>query len=210
MELMESRVVLPTPLTWRIDGGHDQVVVLRNISWEQYDAIDRAKGDAPQPLLAYLDGDLELVTVSEYHERIKMMLGRLVDVFAEERGLRLDGLGQATLRDEAKLAGAEPDNWYRTSEGDGPPDLAIEVVFTHGGVDKLEIYRRLGAREVWFWVNGKLWTYHLVASSYVERRTSAALPGIDFDELERLVGASDRTTDQMAIVRAYRASLRRA
>ncbi|MEG4506483.1 Uma2 family endonuclease [Microcoleus sp. F6_B4] len=34
------------------------------------------------------------------------------------------------------------------------PDLAIEVVFTSGGIDKLQLYKRLGIPEVWFWEDG--------------------------------------------------------
>ena len=30
------------------------------------------------------------------------------------------------------------------------PELAIEVVYTSGGIDILKIYRRLGVKEVWF------------------------------------------------------------
>ncbi len=210
MELMDraaSRIAPPVPLSWHAEGGHDQIVVLRNLTWEQYEAIDRAKGNAPQPLAAYLDGELELVTTSSQHERVKKLLGRLVDAYAEERGLRLDGFGHATLRRKAKRAGVEPDDWYRTRKRSKVPDLAIEVVFTSGGVDKLEIYRRLGVAEVWFWVNGKIWVYTLKDGAYEESARSSALPKIDLGELERIIAASDDDTDQIEIIRAFRASL---
>lgn len=210
MELMERAAShVSPPVAWDSDGGRDQVVMLRKISWEQYDAIDRARGDARQPLIAYLDGELELVTTSERHEWIKILLGRLVDVFAEERGLRLDGFGQATLRRRAKRAGAEPDNWYRTQKGKKRPDLVVEVALTSGGIDKLEVYRRFGVPEVWFWVNGKIWIYHLVDGAYEERTHSLALPDIDLGEVERVIAASDEDMDQIAVIRAYRRSLRR-
>lgn len=211
MEIMDrtaSRIAPPVPSSWHAEGGLDQVVVLRNVTWQQYDAIERARGDAPQPLVAYLDGELELVTTSSRHERIKVLLGRLVDVYAEERGLRLDGFGHATLRRKAKRAGVEPDNWYRTRKRSKAPDLAVEVVLTSGGVDKLEIYRRLGVAEVWFWVNGKIWVYHLVDGAYEERAHSQALPNIDLGELERIIAASDDETDQIDVIRMFRASLR--
>jgi len=31
------------------------------------------------------------------------------------------------------------------------PDIAIEVVLTSGGIEKLPVYAGLGVREVWFW-----------------------------------------------------------
>jgi len=206
MELMEGP---PEPSDWKLDGGRDQVVVLRNVSWEQYDAIDAARGDASQPLLAYLDGELEIVTTSQHHEWLKKLLSRLIEAYAEERGLRLDGFGHATLREEAKRAGIEPDEWYKTDARSEVPDLAIEIVLTSGGVDKLEIYRRFHVREVWFWVNGKIWVYHLVGRRYEARTESVVLPDIDFNGLERMIGASDEETDQTAAVRAYRESLKR-
>lgn len=209
MERTASQVAPPSPLAWRGEGGRDQVVVLRNITWQQYEQIDRAKGDDAQPLIAYLDGELELVTTSNDHERIKKMLGRLIEIYAVERGLRLDGFGHATLRKKVKRAGAEPDEWYKTRKGSKMPDLAIEVVFTSGGVDKLEIYRRFGIPEMWFWVNGKIWVYHLIDRAYEERSHSLALPDIDLGELERIVAASDEDTDQSKVMRAYRDSLQR-
>jgi len=197
----------PTPLSWNVDDGRDQVVLLRNVTWEQYGAIDRARGAAPEPLIAYLDGDLELVTTSGQHERIKKMLGRLVEIYALTKELRLDGFGHATLRRKARRAGAEPDEWYKTRKGSKVPDLAIEIVFTSGGVDKLEIYRRIGVPEIWFWVNGKIWVYQLTRGAYEQRTQSAALPGIDLGELERIVAASDDDTDQVRVLRAYQVRL---
>ena len=41
------------------------------------------------------------------------------------------------------------------------PDLVIEVVVTSGGINKLEVYRRLQVPEVWFWENEEFSVYHL-------------------------------------------------
>jgi Uma2 family endonuclease len=43
------------------------------------------------------------------------------------------------------------------------PDLALEVVWTSGGLDKLEIYRRLGVGEVWIWKDGRITVHALRA-----------------------------------------------
>jgi len=210
MEIMEHpgrQVTPPAPAGWRLEGGHDQVVVLRGVSWEQYAALDRAKADQPRPAIAYLDGELELVTTSTRHELVKTLLARLIEAFAEERRLRLDGFGDATVRNKRRRAGAEPDEWYRITRTSKVPDLVIEVVFTSDGVDKLEVYRRLGVAEVWCWINGKIWMYRLVDGAYVEATESRALPGVDLDRLERVIAAADEESDQTALVRAYRRSL---
>ena len=53
--------------------------------------------------------------------------------------------------------GVEPDECYVFGDAPDPerPDLAIEVVWTRGGIDKREIYRALGVRELWFWRRGQ-------------------------------------------------------
>jgi hypothetical protein len=48
--------------------GGDQLILLRGISWEQYDALDRARGRSAMPRFAYLDGELEIVTHGRDHE----------------------------------------------------------------------------------------------------------------------------------------------
>jgi Uma2 family endonuclease len=83
--------------------------------------------------------------------------------------------------------------------------LAIEVVWTSGGIDKLTIYARLGVPEVWFWRRGKLRVHVLRGQAYVESPKSKLLPGID---LSQLCSYLDRDTASQA-VREYRAALNR-
>lgn len=83
------------------------------------------------------------------------------------------------------------------------PDLAIEVMWTSGGVNKLDIYRKLGVREVWFWRRGRLTAHTLRGENYAEGSGSEVLPGIDLVELASYL---DRPTASQAI-REYRAAL---
>lgn len=46
--------------------------------------------------------------------------------------------------------GAPPRRALLGSEDAERPHLAIEVVWTSGGLDKLDVYRKLGVREVWY------------------------------------------------------------
>ena len=196
----------PVPSTWD-SRDRDHLVLLRGITWEQYEAIDRARGaDAGSPIIAYLDGELELVTTSTRHERVKKMLARLVEAYAEERGLRLDGYGMATLHAQQKRAGIEPDEWYVTKSDSETPDLAFEIVFTSGGVDKLEIYRRFQVSEVWFWIDGRIWIYRLAGTVYEECAASVELPGIDLRVLERIIATVSKD-GQTEAVKAYRRTL---
>lgn len=186
----------------------DQVVVLRDVPWEQYDALCRAREHRAGPRMAYLDGALEIMSPAPKHESDKKMLARLLECYAEEEGLSLNALGSTTYSSKAKKAGLEPDECYIIGPEKPVPDLAIEVLHTSGGIDKLEVYRRLKVREVWYWANDRLWIYRFTGRRYVEVEQSEVLPALDLGELARIVRETDMW-HQTEAVRAYRRRLRR-
>lgn len=183
----------------------DQRVVLHGVSWGDYELLLRVRGESSAVRLTYLEGELELMSPSREHETIKKLIARLLEAYAEERGLSLQGYGSWTIRQAAKARGVEADECYvlGTHEPERP-DIAIEVVWTSGGIDKLEVYRGLGVREVWFWIAGRIAVHRLDGERYVEDRRSALLPDLDLDELSGFVGRRDQTQ----AVRDYRAALR--
>lgn len=65
--------------------------------------------------------------------------------------------------------------------GDDPeperPDLAIEVVWTSGGIDKLDVYRKLAVREVWIYQHGAFTLHALEGERYHAIRESEVLKG---------------------------------
>ena len=83
---------------------------------------------------------------SRDHERIKSFLGCLLEAYALEAGIDLSPSGAWTLKHAPRKAGAEPDECYIVGpdQDKDAPDLVIEVAWTSGGIDKLEIYRRRG------------------------------------------------------------------
>ncbi len=182
-------------------------MVLRGVSWEQYEEICDARDKRPR--MAFLDGALELMTTSMRHELAKKLIARLLETYAVECTVALTGAGATTWRNKQRKAAVEADECYFIGPERERPDLALEVVFTSGGVDKLEIYRRLRVREVWFWIEGRFWLYALVDGKYQEVRTSRVLPHLDLDEIARILVTTDDEEDQTAVVRAYRDALRR-
>jgi Uma2 family endonuclease len=185
-------------------GSFDQRVILHGVTWDQYEAVLAIRGDGAGIRMAYLQGELELMSPSRDHESIKKCLARLVEAYGEERGLRLDGFGSMTLRSRPKERGIEPDECY---EIDGPkefPDLAIEVVWTSGGLDKLDIYGAFGVREVWIWRDGRIEVNALRGDAYERIARSEVLPGIDLTRMAALATGGDQT----AAVREFRGSLR--
>ena len=162
------------------------------VSWDFYLAFDKALGDdRPGPRFYYLEGELEIMTVSKEHERIKKRLADLLAVYFEEAGMEVVPQGQATMRAALQQAGAEPDESWCLSEEKEHPDLVLEIALTSGGVRKLELYRRFLVPEVWIWRRGRLEVFALRpdASGYdpVEAGRSHLLPGLDTGLLERCV-----------------------
>ena len=84
----------------------EERLVICGVSWERYLALDN---DRPGPRFYYLDGELEIMTTSNEHERIKKWIGDLMAVYFEEASIEIMPRGQATMRKALKHAGAEPD-----------------------------------------------------------------------------------------------------
>lgn len=210
MLVCRGRCILTTMLARRIADhddapADDRIVILRAATWSDYQRLLELRGDRPVPRLAYLKGALELMSPSQEHEAIKSMIGRLVEVWCLERGVEFTAYGSWTLEKKEAERGVEPDECYVFGEVLKPacPDLAIEVIWTSGGLDKLEIYRELGVREVWIWRKGRLTVHALAAGGYREIPRSEILAGIDLAELVSFI---DRPTASQGI-RAYRAAL---
>lgn len=183
----------------------DQRVVLRGVPWSRYEVELALRGETAVPRLTYLEGALELMSPSKDHERLASYIGRLVEVFADETGLDLSPYRSWTLKSGPSQAGSEPDECYivGADQSKDVPDLVIEVVWTSGGLDKLEIYRRLGVREVWFWIDGALQAHVLGSDGYVRGARSVVLPGLDICLVSAFL---DRHTVQSA-KRDFRAAL---
>ncbi len=155
--------------------------------------------------LTYLEGALEIMSPSDAHENAKKLLARLVEAYAEELDLDLDGHGSTTFRSEAAERGLEPDECYTLGRNKPVPDIAIEVVFSPPRIDKLAVYRGLGVPEVWVYQDGRLRVWVLGAVGYEERSRSAVLPLLD---LELLVSYVRTDEPQTKLVKAFRAALR--
>jgi Uma2 family endonuclease len=172
---------------------HPQVATLiHQVSWQQLEEIDDAFSKFGRFRFAYLDGTLEIMPVSNDHEDFKKTIAILLEAYMRASGIRFYGRGGPTMATEEKDARKEPDESYNIETRKAYPDLVIEVVFTSGGVDKLEIYRRLGVREVWFWEDGVMAIYELQGDGYVKVVTSSLLPELPIDTFLRYVTYHDQ------------------
>ena len=123
-------------------------------NWRQYLKLLDQLGDRPGFRVTYLDGVLELVAPSLRHEDVKSRIGDLLLIYFLETDTEYYPKGSVTFRQQEQRGGTEADESYCIGTDKAMPDLAIEVVITSGGLNRLEVYHRLGVPEVWFWQNG--------------------------------------------------------
>ncbi len=161
------------------------------VSWQAYESLLASLGNSSRYRLSYLSGILEIMSPSRSHELDKKAIGRLLEAYLEENRIRFWGLGSTTFRKEDKQAGKEPDECYCIGTDKDIPDLAIEVIYTSGGVDILKIYQRLGVREVWFWQNQQFKVYCLQDNNYQEKNQSQLLPDLDLALMAQYVTVND-------------------
>jgi Uma2 family endonuclease len=186
--------------------GFDNRVRLHDVSWEALETILAARGESSSVRLTYLRGELELMSPSTDHEQIKKTMARLVEAFAEERGIDLNGVGSWTIRRREAERAVEPDECYVVGpvQGRDKPDLAIEVVWTSGGIDKLAVYAGLKVREVWIWQDGRIRVFLLTGDRYELSGASEVLRDLDLDLVARLAVSES----QGAAVRELRLAMR--
>jgi Uma2 family endonuclease len=178
--------------------------ITTGVDWDQYEGLLATLGESTRYRVTYLEGLLAIMSPSRQHELQKKNISRLLEAYFEETRTRFWGLGSTTFRQQARRGGTEPDECYCLGEEKALPDLAIEIVFTSGGIDKLEVYRRLGVKEVWLWRNRQFEVYHLHSEQYHLRPRSVLLPDLNLAMLAEYAVQSDPLTSLLA----YRERLR--
>jgi len=182
----------------------EEIFISSGVSWENYEALLVKLAENCHYQVTFLDGILEIVSPSIRHEKIKTNLGMLLERFFYNKRIRFVPMGSSTFKNKAKKIGAEPDECYCIGEEKDVPDLVIEVVLTSGNISKLEIYRRLGVAEVWFWERNEIKLCHLRDNSQNEQaivypdtygyelvNRSEILPELDISLLEKCVSITD-------------------
>jgi Uma2 family endonuclease len=184
MQLLD-RTELPKP---------EEKITLYGVTWEQYDTLVSMFMDKfPALRMTYLEGTLEIMGTSSEHERLKKIIARLLEMYAVEKRITLNGYGNTTFRKEIKQRGLEPDECYCLGALREVPDIAIEIALTSGGIDKLSVYQGLGVTEVWFWQNDQFILYRLREEAYMQIACSEFLPDLDLVLLSQFVNYDNQT-----------------
>lgn len=163
------------------DFESEQIFLVNNISWNQYENLLQFLGDSAGIRVQYWEGNLAIMSPSRRHEFDKKIIGMLLETYFFGKKIRFYPLGSTTFKNKIIQKGIEPDQCYCLHINKDIPDLAIEVIVTSGGIDCLAIYQGLGVREVWFWEKEKLSVYVLENETYIQVQQSVLLPDLDLD-----------------------------
>lgn len=198
----------------------EQRTVLRNISWQTFEALLRDTGEDRGSRFAYECGTLEIMTPLYEHENPKIQFDRFIFALSEELEIEIKSAGSMTLKRKAVNRGIEPDNCYYIQnepsvrgkqeldlETDPPPDLAIEIDITSSSVNKTGIYSALGVPELWRYNGRVLKFYQLAEGEYVEREFSLAFPIVSVNEMSGFIEQS-KTMGEIALLKSFRAWVR--
>jgi Uma2 family endonuclease len=170
----------------------DGCIRFYGVSWEQFEAIEAAFKDISGVKFFYLDRILQIMTVSPEHEIIKKTLCMLLEAYMRASGIRFYAKGGPTLGDKELYGRKDLDDSYDIETEKTVPDIAIDVIIAGDGINTLELYKRLGIREVWFWQNSQLYLYYLTGENYEQIARSTFLPALDLELLLRCANMPDQ------------------
>jgi Uma2 family endonuclease len=166
----------------------DRQLVYSGVDWHHFKLIQAGFAEASGIRLAYFNGTIEILMPGRTHELSKSIIGMLIELFCLEMGIEFEPTGSMTQEREGEVS-LEVDESYCFGTSKSMPDLAIEVVLTSGGMDKLQRYQILGISEVWFWQDGVFSIYRFRGGKY-DRITRSEIPeltSLDIDLLTRCV-----------------------
>ncbi len=190
--------------------------LLKNISWQTYEALLKDVESQPGLRLTYDQGILEIMTPLAPHERNSRLIGRLVEALTEELNIEICSLGSLTCKREDLARGLEPDECYyiqnepviRSLEQidlnqDPPPDLAIEIDITSSSINRLALYAALGVPEVWRYDGSRLIIYQLEGGEYRVCDRSSTFPLITSSEIIRFLELR-KSNGETTLIRLFR------
>ena len=157
----------------------DRILTLTGATWADYEKFDSP--EYPGYRVSYFQGEISLVSPGRNHERIAEVINRLIITYCEKYQIEDFPFGQTRLSVSGQ-AGREPDIAYAFASDKDIPDLAVEVIFSSGDVERLkESYQNLGIAELWIWKNDRITFYYLEQDRYTAIQSSKIFPTIESD-----------------------------
>ena len=202
----------------QLDVQPGQRVLLRNVTWDEFEQILSQSGEHRATRLAYYQGTLEIMVPLPEHENTNRFIETLINALVEELDLNIKKFGSTTFKRANVESGAEPDSCYYIQnepfvrsrqhidlETDPPPDLVLEIDVTSSSTNKRQIYAALGVPEFWRYRKNKLQVLVLDRdeSIYVESFSSPTFPILDLNAIPHFL-AQSLVDGEVAAVKAFR------
>jgi Uma2 family endonuclease len=198
------------------------VLVLDDVSWEQYEQISEQLAERPSIRITYDQGRLEIVSTSTVHERWKVFIELVAAAVCEEFGISMESCGGMTQKRKRDQRGTEADTCFYVAnarqiinrddfdlETGPPPDIVVEVDKANQSFDKFGIYATFGVPEIWRCDvrRKRIEMYELRENSYVIIESSRSLPSLTPEVLLRFI-EQRKTHGQIAALKSFRTWLR--
>ena len=201
-------------------------LLLTGVEWDDYEELLGWRDEHRHGVrLTYDHGGLEIMVVTNYHERLRKVLALLIEAWLAETGSDYVPSGQLTHKRKDLQRGFEPDecyyvpNWRQVAglreldfTKDPPPDLTVEVEVTQSVDGRLPVFASFKIPEVWRY-NGERVTILLLGDDekYHESPTSRAIPNFPFADAPRFLAmAASVETGFGEIDRQFRAWVRQS
>jgi Uma2 family endonuclease len=202
-----------------IDRGARGVGFLEGIGWETYEhLLDDLDGQHLR--LTYDKGRLSIVLPTPRHDKIKRLIGRMIEALSLELHIPLSSFGSATWRSAPGMKGVEADeSYYIQSERlirgkddidlsvDPPPDLVVEVEISHPPLARLPVYAGLGVPEIWVYRGDGITVLVLRDGKYVPDERSLAFPWLRPADIDQFLAAR-RTMSELELIERFLSWLR--
>ena len=180
----------------------EQLVLLNDVSWDTYERLLAENDPGRGKRFTYDEGTLQIMVLSYRHERPNRLLASIVEMVAEEWGLRLVLAGSMTVKRPDLHKGFEPDSCYYLRNAaavrgkvdldfsiDPPPDLVIEVDITRDSLNKFPIFAAVGVPEVWRYDESRVAIHVLREGGYVEAQVSDMLAPLSGEVITSFLAA---------------------
>ena len=180
----------------------DKTIYLADTNWSDYEYLLCNNNNYK---ISYFEGIISIVSPSRNHERISRTIFILVATYCEIYNIEYYSFGSADLKNPPYV-GKQPDESYCFNIEADLPDLAIEVIFSSGGIGDLNKYFNLGIKEVWLWQNDRVTIYVLEDAGYVIKNRSLNLDRLTAEVLTKYANAG-LNDSQLSIKKRFTAEI---
>lgn len=198
----------------QLDVPIGQRLLVKEISWQEFDNILEELGENRSSRIAYTAQTLEIRMPTPEHEVDKEIIGDRVKILLDELELDCECFGSTTFKQLETGSGIEPDQCFYIQHQaqmrgkrrvdltiDPPPDLAIEVDVT--SKTQLDAYLKLGVPELWIYTQDQLVIYRRQQGQY-QRATSAIFPNLPMADLIQGGLEASRNLGRSPALRVFR------